>query len=217
MLMFILNVSCLTMCNLPWFMYLRFQAPMQHCSFIIRLYFHHQTHPQLSIVSALAQPHYSLWSYLIFPSSILDTYWPGGLSSSVISFLLFMLFVGFLRQKYWSGLPFPSPVDHVLPYSSLLCMWSFWLAFCDYVFVLEAVGLYFLLLLSVIWWVRIRGFFKFLDVRDWLWGKLDLALVGRAMLNKSLMQFSADRGACTPSLLVGWPEATQYWSLQALW
>ena len=33
-----------------------------------------KTHPQLSIVSALAQPHYSLWSYLIFPSSILDTY-----------------------------------------------------------------------------------------------------------------------------------------------
>ena len=36
------------------------------------------------------------------------------------------------------------------------------------------------------------------------------------MLNKSLMQFSAERWACAPSLLVVWPEATQFWSLQAL-
>ena len=27
---------------------------------------------------------------------------------------LFILFMGFSRQEYWSGLPFPSPVDHVL-------------------------------------------------------------------------------------------------------
>ena len=25
-----------------------------------------------------------------------------------------MLFMGFLRQEYWSGLPFSSPVDHIL-------------------------------------------------------------------------------------------------------
>ena len=24
------------------------------------------------------------------------------------------MFMGFSRQEYWSGLPFPSPVDHVL-------------------------------------------------------------------------------------------------------
>ena len=29
-------------------------------------------------------------------------------------FALFMLFMGFSRQEYWSGLPFPSPVEHVL-------------------------------------------------------------------------------------------------------
>ena len=28
--------------------------------------------------------------------------------------ILFILFMGFLRQKCWSGLPFPSPVDHIL-------------------------------------------------------------------------------------------------------
>ena len=26
----------------------------------------------------------------------------------------FILFAGFSRQEYWSGLPFPSPVDHIL-------------------------------------------------------------------------------------------------------
>ena len=35
-------------------------------------------------------------------------------SFSVISFHFFILFMGFSRQEYWSGLPFPSPVDHVL-------------------------------------------------------------------------------------------------------
>ena len=26
---------------------------------------------------------------------------------------MIILFMGFSRQEYWSGLPFPSPVDHV--------------------------------------------------------------------------------------------------------
>ena len=53
--------------------------------------------------------------------------------------------------------------------------------------------------------------------RDWLWGELGLALVGKATLNKSLIQFSADGWDCEPSLLVVWPEAAQSWSLQSLW
>ena len=35
-------------------------------------------------------------------------------SFSVLSFCLFILFMGFSRQEYCSGLPFPSPVDHIL-------------------------------------------------------------------------------------------------------
>ena len=35
-------------------------------------------------------------------------------SFSVISFCLFMLFMGFTRQEYWSGLLFRSSVDHIL-------------------------------------------------------------------------------------------------------
>ena len=34
--------------------------------------------------------------------------------SGVISFYLFILFIGFLRQEYWSSLPFLPPVDHIL-------------------------------------------------------------------------------------------------------
>ena len=37
----------------------------------------------------------------------------GSSSFSVISFCPFMLFLGFSRQEYWNGLPFPSPVDHI--------------------------------------------------------------------------------------------------------
>ena len=38
-----------------------------------------------------------------------------GLSSfTVLSFCLFILFMGFSRQEYSSGLPFPSPVGYVL-------------------------------------------------------------------------------------------------------
>ena len=38
----------------------------------------------------------------------------GSSSFSILSFCLFILFMGFSRQEYWSGLPFLSPVDHVL-------------------------------------------------------------------------------------------------------
>ena len=37
-----------------------------------------------------------------------------GSSFSVISFCLFILFMGFLRQECWSGLSFLPPVDHIL-------------------------------------------------------------------------------------------------------
>ena len=47
-----------------------------------------------------------------------SAYWaPTNLGSSsfnVLSFCLFILFMGFSRQEYWSGLPFPSPVYHIL-------------------------------------------------------------------------------------------------------
>ena len=87
-------------------------------------------------------------------------YWapidPGSSSFSILSFCLFILFMGFSRQEYWSGLPFPSAVDHILSNLStmtrlswvaprawlifieldkaVVLMWLDWLVFCEYGF-----------------------------------------------------------------------------------
>ena len=91
---------------------------MQFCSLKDGIYFYYQTHPQCSIVSAMANCFILSGAIsncpLLFPSSILDTYCPGGSSCGVISFCLVILSIGFSSQEYWSRLPFPSPVDHIL-------------------------------------------------------------------------------------------------------
>ena len=47
----------------------------------------------------------------------------GSSSFSILSFCLFILFMGFSRQEYWSGLQFPSSVDHNLSdLSSMTCL-----------------------------------------------------------------------------------------------
>ena len=62
----------------------------------------------------------SAFSFLLglFLCSSPVAYWgPTGLGSSsfsVLPFCLFILFMGFSRQDCWSGLPFPSPMDHIL-------------------------------------------------------------------------------------------------------
>ena len=62
-------------------------------------------------------------------------------------------------------------------------------------------------ILSALRWIRIRGLWKLLDRKDWLWGNLGLALLGGAMLSKSLTQFSVDGGWVLCSLPVVWPQA----------
>ena len=77
--------------------------------------FYHQSHPQLGIVFALAPSPFFLELFLHWSPV---AYWPptdlGSSSFSVLSFYIFILFMEFLRQEYWSGLPFPSAVDHIL-------------------------------------------------------------------------------------------------------
>ena len=71
-----------------------------------------------------------IFSRIVSPlisSSILGTYRRGEIIFSVISFCLFILFMGFSRQKYWSGLPFPSPMVHILSDLSTMITLS-WLA-----------------------------------------------------------------------------------------
>ena len=55
--------------------------------------------------------------------------------------------------------------------------------------------------LSALWRRSIRGLWKLPDGRDWLKGKLGLVLMGRAMLSKSVIQFSFEGWAFVPSLL----------------
>ena len=56
------------------------------------------------------------------------------------------------------------------------------------------------LILSALWGIMIRGLWKLPDGRDWLWGKLGLVLNGRAMLGRSLIQFSVDEPGYVPML-----------------
>ena len=60
----------------------------------------------------------------------MDTYHSGGFIFHLqVSYLFafFLLFMGSLRQEYWSGLQFPSPVDYVLSeLSTMTC--PFWVA-----------------------------------------------------------------------------------------
>jgi len=95
-------------------MNLTFQAPRQYCSL------QHQTLLSPPAASFLLWPSSLILSGaisnfpLLFPSSKLDIVYLGGLSSNVVSFCLFILFIGFSQQEYWNALPFlkwqPTPV-----------------------------------------------------------------------------------------------------------
>ena len=113
---FTLAISCLTTSNLPWFMDLTILVSMQYCSL------QHQT--------LLPSPFTSTTGCCFYFGSVssffleLFLYWSpvahwaptdlGSSSFSVIPFCFFILFMGFSRQEYWSGLPFSSLVDRVL-------------------------------------------------------------------------------------------------------
>ena len=112
---FTLAIFCLTTYNLPWFMDLTFQVLMQYCSTASDL---------ASITSHIHN--WVLFLLWLHPSFFLElflhwssvAYWVptdlGSSSFSVLSFGLFILFMGFSGHECWSGLPFPSPVDHLL-------------------------------------------------------------------------------------------------------
>ena len=114
--MFILAIFCLTTSNLPEFLDLTFQVPMQYW------FLQHWT----LLLSPVTSITVCCFCFISISSFFLDlflhwspvAYWaPTNLGSSsfrVLSFCLFILFMGFSRQESWSGLPFPSPVDHVL-------------------------------------------------------------------------------------------------------
>ena len=97
----------------------------------IRLYFYyHHIH---NWVLFLLWLHLLILSGVISPlisTSILRTYQPGELSFSVLSFCLFIFFMGFSRQEYLSGLPFTSPLDHILSELSTMTCPSWAALYC---------------------------------------------------------------------------------------
>ena len=113
---FTLAISCLTTSNLPWFVDLTFQVPMQYCS----------SQHQILLLSPVTSTTGYWFCFGSIPSFFLESflhwspveYWTstdlGSSSFSILSFCLFILCMGFSRQEYWSGLPFPSPVEHIL-------------------------------------------------------------------------------------------------------
>ena len=116
MSVFTLAISCLTTSNLPWFMELTFQVPVQHCSL------EHWVLPPLPVTSTTgccfcfgSMSSFFLelflhWSPVAYCAQLA---WGVHFSLAYL-FCLFILFMRFSRQEYWNDLPFPSPVDHVL-------------------------------------------------------------------------------------------------------
>ena len=99
-------ISCLTTSNLPWFMDLTFQVPVQYCSLQHRTLF-------LSPLTSTAGYCFCFgsipWFFLeLFLHWSPVAYWaPTDLRSSsfgVVSFRLFLLFMGFSRQEYCHSL-----------------------------------------------------------------------------------------------------------------
>ena len=133
MSVFTLAISCLTTSNLPWFMDLTFQAPMHYCSL------QHQTLHPLPVISTNRCCGFGLASSFfleLFLHSSPIAYWAptvlGSSSFSVISFCLFILFLGFLSKNtevvchsllQWTTFfqnSLPWPVHLVWPYMAWL-------------------------------------------------------------------------------------------------
>ena len=101
----LLAISCLTTSNLPWFMDRTSQVFMQYCSL------QHQTllpSPVTSTTGCFCFGSVSSFFLELFLHWSPVAYWvPTDLGSSsfnVLSFYLFILFVGFSRQEYWRSI-----------------------------------------------------------------------------------------------------------------
>ena len=116
-----------------------------------------------------------------------------------MSFCRFILYMGFSKQEYWSGLLSPFPLGHILSELSNMTHLS-WMALhgMAHSFIeLDKAVIHAISLFNFLWmW--------FSDGRDWLLEKLGLILMGRAMFSKSLIQFSVDWWAFFPPCWLVW-------------
>ena len=116
MLMFTLVISCLTTSNLPWFMDLTFQVLMQYCSL----------QHQILLLSPVPSTNGYCFCFGSIPSFFLElflhwspgAYWAptdlGNSSFSVLSFCLFILFMGFSRKELIFIMSFKTFGGHLL-------------------------------------------------------------------------------------------------------
>ena len=156
MLTLILVISCLIASNLPWFVDLTFQVPMQYCSL------QHQTLLPSPVTSTTG----CCFCFGSISSFFLElflhwspvAYWAptdlGSSSFNALLFCFFILFMGFSRQEYWSGLSFPAPVDHILSELSTTTRPS-WVALhgMAYSFIeLDKAAVHMIRLVSFLWW-----------------------------------------------------------------
>ena len=104
--MFTLAISCLTTSNLPWFMDLTFQVPVQYCSL------QYWTLLPLPVTSTTGHCFCfgSGSSFLLFSSSILGTYSPGEFIFQCHIFLPFHTVHGVFKARIpkWFVIPFSS-------------------------------------------------------------------------------------------------------------
>ena len=116
--MFILTIYCLTTSNLPWFMDLTFQVPMQHYS--LRHDFAFNTrHIHNFVLFPFWPSHFILSgaiinSPLLFPSWILDAFWPGELIFQFHFFLPFRTVHGVFQARILKWVAIPPLVDRIL-------------------------------------------------------------------------------------------------------
>ena len=111
MLTFTLTISYLTTSDLTWFMDLIFQVPMQDCSLQHGILL---PSPVTSTTGLFLLCSVSSFLLELFLHSSSEVYCAptdlGSSSFNVITFCLFIPFMGFSRQEYWSGLSLLSPL-----------------------------------------------------------------------------------------------------------
>ena len=151
MSMFNLAISCLTISNLPWFMDLTFQVPMQYCSLQHRTLF---PSPVTSTTGCCFCFGFisSFFLELFLHSSSVVFWAPTDLGSSSFSVFFFFFFAfsccswgsqgkntevichSFLQWTTFCQNSSPWPVHLGWPYTAWLIVslsWSVWLVFCD--------------------------------------------------------------------------------------
>ena len=147
---------------------LTFQVPMQYCSLQYQTL---HSSPHISTTGhCFCFGSASLFLLELFLHSSPVAYWAptdlGSSSLNVISFRLFIPFTGFSRQKCWSGLPFPCPMDHVLSELSTMTHSFIVKQGCDPFDQFDYFSVIVVFILSALWWMRKRDLWKLPDGRN---------------------------------------------------